>query len=445
MLLVVADAQPNGGLAARCADRLVDHDGEAVDVEVGLEAALELAREELEARLGTFEGVTACLQLLDVGDHGARVRAAGREGAALAPLAGRLAPLRELGDDVGATGQVGDEDPAPVADALGLDVLVRPRVLVDGRDMDAALVGEGAVADVGGPHVGRQVGALVDVAREALELGEPLWLRSAELECEVGDDADEVGVATALTVAVDRALDVRGAGLHGREGVGDGQLAVVVGMDADRDGAEGHHVPGGRLDALGQRTAVRVAQHDPLRSAREGGPQCGDGVVRVGGVAVEEVLGQVEHASPLRAQVGDGRLDHREVLRQGRPERVLDVVSPRLAEDGQHLGPGVEQGPQVGVVLGSGVLVPRAAEGGQLRVLEPHALHLVEEARVLGVRAGPSALDEVDAERIEALRYRDLVVLREVHVLTLRAVAQRRVVDLDPGGRGIGAHAVTSG
>ena len=44
------------------------------------------------------------------------------------------------------------------------------------------------------------------------------------LEDEVGDDGDEIGVAGALAVAVDGALDVGGPGPHRREGVGHGEV-----------------------------------------------------------------------------------------------------------------------------------------------------------------------------------------------------------------------------
>ena len=56
-----------------------------------------------------------------------------------------------------------------------------------------------------------------------------------------------------------------------------------------------------------------------------------------------------------------------------------------------------------------------------------------EELVVLRVRAGPAGLDVVDAEPVELLGDAQLVVDGERDALELRAVAQRRVVDLDPG------------
>ena len=56
---------------------------------------------------------------------------------------------------------------------------------------------------------------------------------AAHLELEIGDAGDEVAVAGALAVAVDRALDLQRAGLDARERVGDAEAAVVVGVDAE--------------------------------------------------------------------------------------------------------------------------------------------------------------------------------------------------------------------
>jgi hypothetical protein len=63
----------------------------------------------------------------------------------------------------------------------------------------------------------------------AARLGEH---RAAELELQVADEADEVGVAGALAVAVQRALHVRGAGLDRGDRVRDRAAGVVVAVDA---------------------------------------------------------------------------------------------------------------------------------------------------------------------------------------------------------------------
>ena len=55
-----------------------------------------------------------------------------------------------------------------------------------------------------------------------------------------------------------------------------------------------------------------------------------------------------------------------------------------------------------------------------------------EELDVLGVGAGPAALDELDAEVVELLGDAQLVVDGRRDTLDLEAVAQRGVEDLNP-------------
>ena len=63
-------------------------------------------------------------------------------------------------------GLVGDDDVPAVADQRRVDVLVGARVLLHRRDMQPALMREGALADIGGVAVGRAVEALVEEARD---------------------------------------------------------------------------------------------------------------------------------------------------------------------------------------------------------------------------------------------------------------------------------------
>ena len=101
----------------------------------------------------------------------------------------------------------------------------------------AALVGERTWADERLVDAEVHVGDFVDVARQ---LGEMLGALAAEhfiaffLERQVGDDRDQVGIAAAFAEAVDRALHVDGAGVDGGQRIGDGQVAVVVRVDAER-------------------------------------------------------------------------------------------------------------------------------------------------------------------------------------------------------------------
>ena len=179
-------------------------------------------------------------------------------------------------------------------------------MLVGGLDLDhavgvvAGLVREGAGADVGLLRPRREVG---DLADEVADLGQVRELLvgddvDAQLELERGDDAEHVGVAAALAVAVDAGLHLRDAVLHRGQAVRDGDVGVVVAVDAERHVGEGALHDLDRLQELRrQRAAVRVAEHEAVDAVVHGGAQAGERVILVGEEAVEEVLGVEEHAA----------------------------------------------------------------------------------------------------------------------------------------------------
>ena len=286
------------------------------------------AQEQLEGRVGGLVLVAAVLALLD-------------------PLDGPLGRVRVEVDAraLGAAlhrapaGELRDQDVAAVADEPGLDVLERPGVGLNAGRVHPALVGEGVAADVRPVRVGLQVAELVD---EMGGLGEPpqTVVRDAlvaHLELERGKDRDEVRVAGALAVAVHRALDQPGPGVHGGERVGDAALGVVVGVDPDL-----HPVPqridhrGGRLRDLGrQARAVRVAEGDVLGAGRHGGAQA---LERVPGVVAPARRRSARRRRrpacrcPRRKQTESAIIA--EVLVARDLGDLLEVEAPRLADQG---------------------------------------------------------------------------------------------------------------
>ena len=282
--------------------------------------------------------------------------------------------------------------------------------------------------------VGREVGQLGDGVGGGGEGGQPVLGQQLEapLELEAGDDGEQVGVAAALAVAVGRALDVAGAGLHRDQRVGHRAGRVVVEMDPDPDpGRQGRgdlaDDPG---DAGRQAAAVGVAEHDGVGPGGGGRLDDGQGVRRVGGVAVEEVLG-VEGGPPSRRhQVGDGVADHGQVLVKGGPQGLGDVQVPGLADQGDDRGLGVQQRVEVGVVVDPTAGPAGGPEGGQGGVAPGQFGGPGEVLGVLGVGPGPAALDDVDAEVVEQAGHPQLVGHGELEADLLRPVAQGGVVGL---------------
>jgi hypothetical protein len=310
-------------------------------------------------------------------------------------------------------------------------VLEGARVGADAGDVHAALMGEGVAADERLVRIRRDVEQLVDEVGDSCEPRE-LFVRDAlvaELELQVRQDRGQVGVAGALADAVHRPLNEAGALVHGRQGVRDGALEVVVRVDPDRHVECLHH----RLRRLGdlewQARAVGVAECDVLGSGVRGGLQALERVAGVVAVAVEEVLGVVDHPLARLRQVGDRILDHRQVLLAAHLGDLLQVEPPGLP-DQCHDGREAAGEELKRLVLGGlGVATAGHAERAD-RGLPKFGLgeHL-EELEFLGVRAGEARLDEVDAELVELGDHAHLLLRGEGHALALHAVPQSRVVE----------------
>src|SRR5712692_7278441 len=257
-----------------------------------------------------------------------------------------------------------------------------------------------------------------------------------ELQDEARDNRHEVRIAAALAEAIERPLHLADPLADGGERVRDGALGVVVHVDPQR---RPHVLLHGldRGDELGrQGAAVGVAENEPVCPSRFRGHQRGHRVVGVGAEAVEEVLGVEDDLVHPGPEERDRVADHGEILGKRRAEGLGHVEVPRLADDRRHRRAGVEHRAHVGVRVGGAAGAPGHAERRELGVLERDVLHAPEEAEVLRVRARPSALYIMNAERVEPGREPNLIFHRERHAFALGAIAERGVVDLDQAAHG---------
>ena len=407
------------------------------DSEGGDVAGLVTPDEKLEARLGALEREAFRFELLDQVREDLRVDD---------PLE-LVAQL--LGPDPGVrpAAQLRDDEPAGIADGGRVDVLVAPLDLGDGGAVDAALVGECRSADVRLVVVRLLVGDLGDRARQ---LGQARQRSAAgrhelvrRLEGEVGEDRDHVGVAGSLAVAVDRRLDVADPGRDRRHRVGDGELRVVVGVNAPGDRRRGlvrfqarAGVADDRQEFIGQGAAVRVAQDEGPAAGLAGGTERCQRVLAIGLEAVEEVLGVVHALAAGVDDEADRVRDHVEVLGRGCPQHLGDVEQPALAEDRDNRRLGRDELTQVRVVLRSVGAVTGRAECSEPGRLPGHPLGGLEEFDVLRVRAGPAALDVWHPVFVQHAGDAQLVGERQGDVLALRSITQGRVVE----GNGLVGH-----
>ena len=318
--------------------------------------------------------------------------------------------------------------------AVGVDVLIEVGIDPDGAGVQPGLVSEGTRPDVGLAGVRRNVRDLADGVGDTGRLVEASGAQDllGPLQLEVGDDADEVGVAGALAVAVDRPLDVHGARVDRREGVRHRTAGVVVTVDAERGGGRGADVVDDLGDPVRKVAAVRVAHRDELGAGVDGRTDDVQGVPTVQHVTVEEVLPVQEDPTPLTDEEADGVRDHREVLLPRRPQRPLDVADVALGHERDDLGTGVHEGPHLRVGLGAASRPSRRAECRQDGVLEPQVLGRPrEEVGVLGDRSRPATLDVADPQVVQVLGDGHLVGHGQAQALLLRTVAQGRVVDVE--------------
>ena len=182
------------------------------------------------------------------------------------------------------------------------------------------------------------------------------------------------------------------------------------------------------FDLVRQRSAVGVAQHRPARAGLDRGAGAGERVFWVGLVAVEEMFA-IDHRL---AAGGDRRLhavgDGFEVLVERAAERDMDVIVPRLGDVDDRVGVGGEKTSEARIIGGRAARTLGHAEGAEAGAAGGL---LFEEFGVERVRARIAALDIVNAEPVEHRRDAALVVEREVDAGGQRAVAHRRVEQIE--------------
>ena len=201
------------------------------------------------------------LQLLQVVHQPSRLRVVTVE------LQTELTGLRQ---HVAASRKLGYEHARLVANQRRVDVLVGVLVPEHRGHVLPALVRERDLTDERLLQRQREVGDLGHSARELAELLDRCLGKGVqpELQHEVGDHGHEVRVAASLAVAVDGSLHHLSAGDHACKRVGNGELAVVVRVDAHaRLAADAGQRRADRLhaflDRIGLAAAVGVAKDDP--------------------------------------------------------------------------------------------------------------------------------------------------------------------------------------
>ena len=202
-----------------------------------------------------------------------------------------------------------------------------------------------------------------------------------------------------------------------------------MGVDPEGDLADRftHHGEG-RPDLSGQRAAVGVAHHKPLRSRPGGRAQA---LQRIAGIqleAVEGMLGVEQHSLAGLHQKRDRVGDHLQVLLARGAHDLLHVQHRGLADERAGGSEAVGKDAQPLVRIRGHPSPASHAEGhghGDLQLLPGEQL---EQLALLGIGGGKADLDHVHAERVERVHHAQLLLGREAEAAPAHAVAQGGVV-----------------
>ena len=186
-------------------------------------------------------------------------------------------------------------------------------------------------------------------------------------------------------------------------------------------------------DLVREAAAIGIAEHQAVGTGIGRGGERLQGIVCIGLVAVEEVLGVVNQFLVQLLEIAHRVGDHRDVLVERGAQDFQHLIVPALAENGDRGGARLEQRLDVGILGNGNADLARRAEGDQARMGQLQVGRAREELEILGVGAGIARFDVGDPQRVEPLDDLELVLDGVGDSLRLGAVAQGRVVNVDGG------------
>jgi hypothetical protein len=159
-----------------------------------------------------------------------------------------------------------------------------------------------------------------------------------------------------------------------------------------------------------------------------GGFKSAEGVIGIGGVAIEEVFGIVDNFASFFFEEGDGVGDHAKVFDGGGAKNLLDVQEPAFPKDGDDGGFRLEEEAELGIGGGVDVGSAGGAEGGEFGGAPVEFSGLGKEVSIFVVGARPTAFDVVKTVGGEAFGEAKFIGEREVNAFALGTIAQGGVV-----------------
>ncbi len=246
-------------------------------------------------------------------------------------------------EQAAASSIVGDQHPLPITDASRIDMLIGGRVLQDCVNMHPAFVGKRGISDIGLMLIGHEIGNFRHKPGHILEMAQGIGQGLAfHFQREIRNNGTEVGISTTFPDAIDGPLYLLNAHLDRHQRVRHGHFTVVMGMDAKRYPTLTLHHSADLTDLPRHRAPVGITENHSLRTRLYRFPDRAQRIVRVGLIAVEEMLRIVENAASFPTEVADGIADQLKILVEGDTERIGDMERPGLSEERDDLRVGAK-------------------------------------------------------------------------------------------------------
>ncbi len=138
-----------------------------------------------------------------------------------------------------------------------------------------------------------------------------------------------------------------------------------------------------------------------------------------------------DHLFTKASQIGDGVLDHRQVLVQRGVQGIKDMLVVRFGNQTDVLGTGRYQACHLRIGSCTVAHLAGRPESDQLRVLQRKlALRASEELGVRGIGSRPTAFDEAHAKFIENAGDSEFILDRQLNPLLLSTIAQGGVIEV---------------
>ena len=235
------------------------------------------------------------------------------------------------------------------------------------------------------------------------------------LKREIRQDGQEIRVACAFAIAVDRTLDVAASGLDCGDGVCYGASAVVVRMNSQLRTLKANspqtlpqlgHDP---RHLRGKRAPVRVTQNHAAGPSGKALGHHRSRVVRIEVEAVKEVLHVNHDLAALFPQILHGIAHHRKIFLPRGAQSLLNMANIGLGHESENGRTGCKQTLNLRILGRTYPRLSGGTEGCERRVFQRGLVCARIKIGITGDGSGPTPLNVIGTDRFDERHKRKLV------------------------------------